>query len=280
MAGYGAAALFEGFRIAARTRRAGTILIAALLTTLIAFDYQTFFPLPTVSAVAPDTVRALATRTDIRAIFDIPYDNLVTAKNALFLQTVHERPIIAGQLTRRTPVNPAKLAILEATLDPALLRDAGADVVIVHRAEDGDGTLFTRASEQLGDPVYANTSYAIFETPPTDAAPGFIALYDTPEQLTTDLVISVFAPQPTGALLTAALAADGRDVIVRLDEEREPLARWTINGSAEATVFIGFEAGYHTVRLSLDPPCLTPLTSSLMCRAVTLERLALDSDSE
>lgn len=297
MAGYGASVLlaprrafretFGRYGLSIATTRGGGWLrkglrhltravMTLVLVALIAFDYQTFFPLPTIPADVPDAIAALGDRSDLRAVLDLPVNDLVAAKDALFLQTAHHHPLIAGQVTRRTPVSPAKLAILEGALDPALLRSVGADIVIVHREQDGGGILEARARQQLGDPVYLDGQYAVFETPPVDEAPAPSLSVQPPDSFTADLPLYVYVPQPVGVLLTAAFAADGRDVIVRQDDQQEPLARWTINGSAEASLFIGLDAGFHTIWLTLGPPCLTPPDATLSCRAVRIDHLTLE----
>lgn len=166
LAAYGAAWLLA--RIGSKAARAG---VALVLCGLIAFDTLTFWPLPTTDAAIPAAISALRERDDIRAVFDAPWDSLIAAKDALYLQTAHEHALIAGQVTRATPVNPAKLDLLE-TFDPALLALAGADVVIVHR-DDADEALEARARARLGDPFYEDAQYALFDTPdsPPPAAP-------------------------------------------------------------------------------------------------------------
>ena len=111
--------------------------IMALAVTAILWEYQLFWSgMPTIPGVVPEPIAHLAQRDDVRAVFDIPWEHLLTDKDALFLQTGHQRPLIAGHVTRRTPVNPAKLWLLQATLDPALLNAAGADIIILHKEWD------------------------------------------------------------------------------------------------------------------------------------------------
>src|SRR6185369_6001446 len=68
--------------------------IFIIAIALILFEYQFYWPFPTVSAEIPQAVTALAERTDIRAVFDIPWDNLIEAKYAMYLQTAHQHPLI------------------------------------------------------------------------------------------------------------------------------------------------------------------------------------------
>ncbi|MBZ0285669.1 MAG: hypothetical protein K8L97_33365 [Anaerolineae bacterium] len=138
-------------------------LILSILIMLTLFEYQSFWPLPTYSAAIPGAVGALAEREDVRAVFNLPWDNVLAAKDALWLQTAHEKPMIAGQVTRKTPVSPAKLNILQNTLDLGLLNGAGVDVVIVHKAYDA--TLTEQVRAKLGEPFYEDAQLALFEVP-------------------------------------------------------------------------------------------------------------------
>lgn len=164
LAGYGAAWLWE--RLAALRQQWvwPPRLITLFLVAFIIFDYQAFWPLPTYSAEIPQAVYDLARRDDVRAVFDLPWDNVLAAKDALWLQTAHEKPMIAGQVTRRTPVSPAKLTLLQITLDPALLNQAGVDILIIHKAYDT--ALANRAREQFGEPFYEDPQIALFDLRP------------------------------------------------------------------------------------------------------------------
>lgn len=136
-------------------------LVLSTLLLFILFEYQSFWPLPTYSAEIPSPVSALAARDDVHAVFNLPWDNVLAAKDALWLQTAHEKPMIAGQVTRKTPVSPAKLTILQNTLDLALLDAAGVDIVIVHKTYDA--ALAEQVRTKLGDPFYEDDKLALFE---------------------------------------------------------------------------------------------------------------------
>jgi len=136
-------------------------LVLSTLLLFILFEYQSFWPLPTYSAEIPAPISALAARDDVRAVFNLPWDNVLAAKDALWLQTAHEKPMIAGQVTRKTPVSPAKLTILQNTLDLALLDAAGVDIVIVHKTYDA--ALAEQVRAKLGDPFYEDENLALFE---------------------------------------------------------------------------------------------------------------------
>lgn len=283
LAGYGAAVVWAwlgkvvnvrvGAQHAASLRWVRAILFA-LLMIAIAFEYQTFFPLPTIPAAVPDEVRALSERDDVRAVFGIPWDNLVAAKYDLYLQTAHQQPLIAGQVSRRTPVNPALLTILETTLDPALLDLAGADVVIVHKAQD-DGMLYQRARERLGQPFYENDALALFETPEADAAPQTVTLPTVVDRLEHRADSYVFSPGAGWVTLSASVTADGRELVVLRDNV--PAHRWTVDGEMAITVPVPVDAGgYHTISLIVEPPCPLSIPEGLLCRSVVVDTFALE----
>lgn len=161
--GYGAAWLWQN--------RSGKLpyAIAVILAIGVLWEYQSFWGQPLRTAEMPDAVLALAEDDSVRAVFNIPYQHALAAKDALYLQTGHELPLIAGQITRTTPVNPVKLAMLQATLDPVLLYDTGADIVILHRAranEIGNSVkLEILANQQLGTAIYSDERIAIYRVP-------------------------------------------------------------------------------------------------------------------
>ncbi len=142
MAGYGMAA------VTANRQRNRQWLMAGVLMAGIIFEYQIYWPFPTVPAEVPTPIADIANRDDVRAVFNVPTGNPLATKQAMYLQTAHERPIIGGQMTRQTPVNPAVLNLLEGTLNPGLLDAAGVDFVIVHR-QYADEALINPAHEQI-----------------------------------------------------------------------------------------------------------------------------------
>lgn len=147
--------------------------LALILAIGILFEYQSFWGQPMRSASLPEFVRNLSEDDSIEAVFNIPYQHALASKDALFSQIGHEQPLIAGQITRTTPVNPAKLAMLQATLDPALLREAGADIVILHHARADEigllEELSTRATTQFGDAIFSDDRIAIYRVPDVTA---------------------------------------------------------------------------------------------------------------
>lgn len=273
LAGYGAAWLFlalkdqqNGKATEGTAQRSPFIkqpapLVAGILIVLILFDYQSFFPLPTIPAVVPPGIAALAGRADVRAVFTVPSGNLLAAKEALWLQTAHGLPLIAGQVTRATPVDPAKLAVLEATLDPALLREAGADVVIVQRGFDADGVLYARAMQQLGAPIWENERFAVFETPHS-AAQAALTVWSDGAPIENTGFIYTYAPE-TGWLEVYTMAEDGgsppRQPLIALDGV--PISRPT----GISTYIPLASAGYHTLRVDASPACPPVYDAALIC---------------
>ncbi len=272
LAGLGASVIWT--RLGVRRWR-WLALIAAM--ALILFEYQMFWPLPTTTANIPDQIRSLSSRDALRAVFDSPWNNLVVAKEGLYLQTGHVHPLLAGQVTRQTPVDPAKLTVLEATYDPALLHEAGADVVIIHRQSDGDHTLENRARAALGDPFYKGDRFTVFLTPTPTAPPQFVVVPPTETTVTDNAVAYLYAPADGWARLRATLAADGRDVALTLDGRE--LARWMVDGKQPVDLPLPLAQGYHTVTLAVLPACPQVMMVALRCRAVTLSDFALDGYS-
>ncbi len=270
LAGWGAAWLWQRLRVGRAVR--GGLLLA--LAALALFEYQSFWPLPTFAAAVPEPVRALATRHEIRAVFDLPWEHVLAAKDALYLQTAHHKPLIAGQVTRRTPVSPAKLTLLQATLDPALLEAAGADVVIVHKTYDPDRRLRDFAADRLGSPTYEDDRLALFEAPAPAAPPAALAAPFARQAITDRAESYWYAPAPGWLTFSGRLAADGRLVSVWVDDR--PVHRWTIDGVQEFDLRLpAAEPGYHTAALVVEPPCPAHPPPPLRCRSVALSDLAL-----
>jgi hypothetical protein len=296
LAGCGAAELFHPFvtentEEQGQSRRApllplalrerglgGEGILLILLMAFILYEYQSFWPAPLYDARVPDAVSALANRSDVRAVLDVPADNVLADKDALWLQTAHGKPLIAGHVTRTTPVSPAKLAVLGELLDPALLKAAGADVVIVHKQYDAD--LLKWAKDVFGNPSYEDDKLALFNVPqpsslPPDAAlspenpspyPAFLSV---PEKTTitgpTDNYL--YAPEAGWVSFQSTLQAEEQVVKVLLDGRT--IRRWPVRGEERFELRIPVsQPGYHTVTLALDLPCPLSPDPALVCRTV------------
>ena len=117
MAGYGMAWVWTSAWMRNR-RKVVRYGLAILLGLMIFRDYQFFESFPMQSADIPQAIHDLAEREDIRAVFNVPHDNLLAAKEALYLQTAHGKSLIAGQISRETPIDPAKLSLLSSFETP------------------------------------------------------------------------------------------------------------------------------------------------------------------
>lgn len=276
LAGYGMAALWSSGLIARRNRylRYGFALAAAVL---LYADYQFFDGFPTVPADIPQAIHDLNARGDIRAIYNAPYNHLLAAKEALYLQTAHGKPLIAGQDTRQTPVDPAKLALL-ADFQPPLLDEAGVDVVILNKVRASEirqlDALSQRARSRLGEPFYENGRFALFENPVASApleAVYWVASDEEPH------VTYIYKERPGWLAYRAVLRAANRRVHLLLNDVR--LQTQVINGEAEVSLPLPIaRRGYHTFRIALDPPCPERIDSAvLLCRDAAIADAELDA---
>lgn len=287
MAGYGAAWLWAKYFNRDRAGMAGVQPAAPLQTRYmvffimvagIVFEYQSFFPMPTRPAAIPEAVYALKDRDDVRAVFDIPYEHLLAAKDALYLQTAHEKPLIAGHVTRQTPVNPAKLAIMQYTLDPLLLQTRGADIIIFHKQRARDMKVYDFLNQLLrlkfAPPIYEDEHIAIYEAPDAFGVPPFLNYIPPLQTLTGTADFYAYTPQSTWLNFSAQVTADNRQVVLYFDQT--PVHRWTITGTEIVNVPLPASTDdFHTVRLSLEPPCPVYYSKTLTCRGVTLENVSL-----
>lgn len=285
LAALGLATLLRAFSL--RRTRVGT---ATLLAVVVVFEYQLFFPFLTTPAALPAYFLTLAGRADVRAVFDVPWDDPIAQKDALYQQTAHHRPLLAGYVTRGTSVDPARLALLSdaaigrlhnPSLEPAqvrgLLRAHGADVIVYHRALlDWEPTL-AHAARLFGPPVYRDEWRAIFEVPDqtapvtglpmTFAAQGWWFGPDGTPWLTGDSALYVYAPAVADHEWTIQLAPLTGPRTLRLSVDGGLARAWLIDGLAALRFYLRLEPGFHTLRFTLsggcvqspaDPACMLP----------------------
>jgi hypothetical protein len=280
LVGYGAYILLNPTHSlkAAQAKGAGELtpnrIIAVVLAALLIFDYQWFWPLPTVPAAISDAVTALSAEPDDAAVFDIPWENLVTAKYGLYLLTAHNQPLISGHITRRTPASPARLSILEAALDPALLGETGVSIVTVHKPQDAEGILLGRARTMLGEPRYEDERLAVFNVPSTEGSADFTVL-PFPLSVEAQADAYLFAPDEGWALFSARLEADERETVLRLDGLE--IHRWWLDSAQEVFLPLPVNAGaFHTLTLALEPPCPRNDNPALSCRTVEVSEVRFE----
>lgn len=233
--------------------------LAAVLIALIALDYQVTWhgnlPYhPTVTAHIPAEVQALRSAENAQAVFNVPHDNLLVAKEAMYLQTGHQRPLIAGFISRQTPVNPAKLNVLQNSLDAALLHDADATHVILFRGWSDD--LNTHVYNRLGTPVYEDERLAAFQVPTPDAPPAFHSYVDVPDAIEQRGDIYFHAPAPLWVPVDMTLQAERERALTLLLDD-VPIQRLVLPEGEQTAVQIPIylPGGYHTLTLLPDPPC-------------------------
>ncbi len=241
-----------------------------LLIAFVLWDYQLFWTgMPTISAAVPPPIAALAQRDDVRAVFDVPYDHLLAAKEGLYLQTAHHRPLIAGQVTRRTPVNPARLATLQNTLDPALLNAAGVDVIILHKEWD-EGEIEPLLRDRLGAPFYEDERFAAFNAPDTRAAPGFVTAPAADIEITDRAEVYFYTPDSRRVTIQFERSGS-RPLTVYVDEQ--PAGTFAADSLIEVEVTVA--PGYHTLALAVEPPCPVEPHPALRCRGAAVSALTI-----
>ena len=247
------------------SRLSKSIFAVVIVGLLITFDYQFFWPLPTYSARIPQAVYDVAGREDVRAVFNVPWDNLLAAKDALWLQTAHQKPIIAGQVTRRTPVSPAKLTLLQQTLNPALLREAGADVVVVQKQYDGEGKLLASARQTLGDPTYEDAQIALFNVPEVTGGVDQVQIIPAANGTVDENKLYVYAPRAgwLNVILNHLEAPPAFSVAV----DGQVVRTWDANAFAYEMPFsIPIKsAGYHVITATTRLRCPERLPNAATC---------------
>ena len=283
-----AAAVLVGYGASVLWRFKWRTPVMLILAAVIVFEYQAAWPFPSVPANIPRPIAALKDDVTVRAVFHVPSGNLLAAKEAIYLQTSYQKPMIAGQVTRRTPVSPAKLGLLEGTLDPALLKQAGVDVVIAHK-QFMDSGLTLRLQQRLGSPVWEGGRFAVYRVPETVEPAGFIALpaSDVPDgtaRTPTQADSYFYAPAPITILFSGGVSADGRDLtltLIPVTGDPGLIGAWPLDGHRDLTERISVPAaGFYTLRLTVGAPCpsLTP-SPTLACRALITESLKITPDS-
>ncbi len=271
MAGWGMLVLWRGplFQRRSRLIRNG---MALLLALLIFHDYQLFAAFPSIPAGIPQGIHDLAKRNDIRAVYNVPHDHLLSVKEAMYLQTAHGKPLVAGQETRVTPVDPARLVLL-SSFHPLVLAEARADAVIINKAralESGQfNTLYPLALERLGAPIFEDERYAVFESRSLRRSTTQEPVYSLVSDAGSHNVYT-FKARPGWLTFRATLTAVNRRVNLSLNDV--PLQTVNVVGQTELSIPLPIaRRGYNTLRIALDPPCPDRVdTTVLLCHDVAI----------
>ncbi len=268
LVGFGAA-VFWSSRFVQRRQRYVRAALAIALALILIQDYRLFSVFPTVPAELPQAIYALSERRDIRAIYNAPYDNSLAAKEALLLQTAHGKPLIASH-DDSGRVDRARLELL-ASFRPSLLNNAHADVVIFNKAQAERSAqlgLLQRARQWLGEPIYEDQRYAVYETPFTPAQTA--KLHSTRWDGQTH-VTYIYKQQPGWMEYSANLEAANRRVHLSLNGT--PLETLQVNGRIPVSIPLPMaRSGYHTFRIALDPPCPERIDTELLyCQSVDVD---------
>lgn len=282
-----AASVLIGYGAAVLWRFKWRIPVMLILAVVMVFEYQAAWPFPTVPAHIPRQIAELRDDEDVQAVFHVPSGNLLAAKEAIYLQTAYQKPMIAGQVTRRTPVSPAKLGILEGTLDPALLRQEGVDVVIAHKNYVDTG-LIVRLQQQLGSPIWEGGRFAVYRVPEVDTPTDILTLpapdvANGGQRTATQADSYLYIPAAGEVTFSGGVSATSRDLelwLIPVTGEPVLIGAWPLNGHLDLSERISLPtAGYYTLRLTVGEACpsLQP-SPTLMCRALHTETLTITPD--
>ncbi len=264
MSGYGAARLKRG---------AVPILIG--LCALMLIDTRTFWEMPVIPAGVPAEIAALR-ELGARAVFDVPFDHPLVDKEALYLQAAHQIPLIGGHIARETPLDPAKGALLQDTLDSALLDASGVDLIVLHREwADAEGELERRLNERFGVPIYADSRFAVFRVPAYSGEGLTDPLWSVRAAENSGARVSVYMPEARRMLLTGTVNGDSTARGASLTLNGVTVLEWSINGAHGLRLPLDLLAGYSTLVISPDPPCEMPV-APLVCRTLDLQDLMLE----
>ena len=248
-----------------------------LLGALIFAEYSLFAPFPVGPATQPAYFHELAARDDVRAVYNAPAGDFLARMQAMAQQVVHGKPIIGGQLYRRTPQNPALIALLDAavtgqggalTAPPPeqiapLVRLAGADRAILHKrfVPNVDEAL-ARLEAAFGPPEFEDAWHAAYVVPTEAPLPSAQAITDAhwarlPDGATLLTAETgewfIYTPEPFTEL-RVPLAPTGRGGRVGVAVDGHMLGAWWAD-AGELRIPLWAGAGFHTLRFSALDGC-------------------------
>lgn len=272
--------------------------IALGLAAVILVEYQLFWPYPSFSAAQPAYFRQLAHTEGVRGVLTLPLDDPLAVQHAMVQQTIHGKPMVGGLISRRTPQDPAEIALLGRVgladdrplpaaappgAVPYVLAQMQIDRVIVQKRflPDPDGTTAALAAALGSAPEYDDERIAAFVVPPSSGQPpGFDLLVSESDGWAERV------PLPyTGGFDGAFLAESGewylyspieqvgelvfqagaynlpRRVAVTLDDH---LVGGRVIDEGEVRLPLWLEPGFHTLRFTVPDGC-TPYPFTLSC---------------
>jgi hypothetical protein len=280
-------------KIRRREVQIGVVLVLGAVTLV---EYQLFWPYEASSAPQSKYFHRLAAMSDVRGVADVPLDNPLAVMEAMYQQTIHGKPMVGGQLYRRTPQNPAVLTLLNQAVTgnsvslpavppedvPYLLSRLGVDRLILHKyfLSDAEGVV-NRMASVLGTPEYEDRQIAAFVVPRTaDPPPEFTLATAAGSSGWTEPVDtgtfsgpfladqgdwSFYAAQPYGELVfRTAPYGTPRRIGVWLDGHLLN-AWWALDGEVRLPVWV--EPGFHTLHFEALDGC-TPYPFALTCLAL------------
>ncbi|HVO70659.1 MAG TPA: hypothetical protein VMT24_11470, partial [Aggregatilineaceae bacterium] len=274
-------------------RREVQIGLVLVLGTVILVEYQLFWPYEANSAAQAEYFHRLAEMKDVRAVADVPLDDSIAMMAAMYQQTIHGKPMVGGQLYRRTPQNPAVLTLLDRAVigdsgalpalppeeAPYLLSRLGVDRLILYKRFLPDAeSVVNRMVSVLGTPEYEDSGNAAFVVPRTaDPPPEFAVATAAKWSGWTEAVDtgvfsgpfladqgdwSFYVAQPYGELaFRTAPYGTPRRIGVWLDGHLLN-AWWAVEGKVRLPVWV--EPGFHTLHFEALDGC-TPYPFALTC---------------
>ncbi|WP_119067258.1 hypothetical protein [Aggregatilinea lenta] len=271
------------------------IALVGAVGAVIVLEYQLFWPFLTVDARLPAYFDQLAAEDDVRAVADVPLDNPLVQKAALYEQIAHGKPIIAGHISRRTPQNPAVLRLIDAAAlgdeaDPLttlrredvayVLSAAGVDRLVVHKPflADAAATL-DRLRSIFGGATYEDDGIAVFAVPRVPDPPeGFtLAVTEGADGWSAAVPVGDFSGRwlaEDGDLSLVAGSAQAGDLVFPAASygAAGPVGVWLDGDLIDAVtveegavrVPLWLDAGFHTLRLRALDGC-TSYAFDLAC---------------